>query len=208
MSPESLYVFAGGLAVFMLALQMLLMIAGLDVMGDDAFPGLDAGADVDAGDPGAAGADAAGGNLVDALGLRGVPLIIWAEAFLVSFAVAGFAQLAAFPFLPLAVTIPVAVLFGVLCARAVSRAVRRLAPSFETTSVDLSRITRIEGRVIGGEATELTPARVRLVDKHGSIHDRMLLTLNDDRIPEGTPVVALRRVDPDTGETSLRIIRK
>ena len=158
--------------------------------------GLGLGAlDLDAG----IGADADGGVL-DWLGLGDeIPVLIWLISLLGCFTLVGVAiqQLAA----ALAGT-PLhwgaasggALVGGVLLNTLAANGLARVMPGYETTIISTDDLLRQRGTILEGTARRGSPARAKVVDRHGLAHFVMVEPHDDaDAIPSGETALLVRR---------------
>ena len=185
----TIYLASSGALIGVLA---MILISG----GGDA----DLDADADLGD--------SEGGALDLLGLRGVPLTLAAGSLLLIFSAAGVTLSLLAPSVPLIASVAASGAAAILGAGRIGRAFVRLIPSMETSATNLSRVTRMEGVVIGRDAAPGAPALTRLEDGRGGTHDLLLEPRSDEVIPSGSAVVAIRVIDPETGDHSLKLILK
>jgi hypothetical protein len=188
---------------FAVALALLLFVAiaqilgAGDMFGGDADVDLDVGSDID-------GMDAISGKgfvpgLLSLIGLGRVPFLVWLTLFLVLFAAIGVSgQALAISLLgsPLDVT-----LAGVLSAigtlpvtGAVARPIGALLPKDETTAVGLESLIRRDAEIQTGTARHGSPARSKVMDRHGHPHF-VMVEPHDPKteLKEGETVLLVRR---------------
>jgi hypothetical protein len=222
-SPNYLpFTFALGLMIGFLVLELVALLLGLSLHGSesdldispeilalqasfdlpsDATPDvpalLDASDALHGAELNAATPDTPTG-LLEILGLRGVPLMIWLAALLFSFGVSGYvvqgiasaitgASLAALIAAPLAAAV------ALVFTRSFARIFARLVPRMETTATSAQFMGGLRGTVTQGTARAGSAAEVRLRDRHGNLHFMRCEPFHDaDIIPEGAEVITVR----------------
>lgn len=121
------------------------------------------------------GADAHGGML-DWLGLGGeLPILIWLTSLLGCFTLAGVAiqqGAAALAGAPLAWPLAAggALVAGGLLNTVVANGLARVMPGFETSVISTDELLRRRGTILEGVARRGSPARAKVVDRHGQAH--------------------------------------
>ena len=186
---------------FAAAAILLVFIALAQVIGmGDMFEGADADIDLDLdvdADP------TVGGGFVDALqtvfGLGRVPFLIWLAVLLFTFTVIGVVGQqvlvstlgAPFPAWLAAIAAGAAALpvTGVL-----TRPLARLLPQDETSAVGLDSLVRRDAEIQLGQATAGSPARSKVIDRHGHPHF-VMVEPNDPEatLEQGETVMLVRR---------------
>ena len=201
---------AGGLVICLLALEVLLLTAGISTeIGGDHDGGLGLDVTPDVGDHVAPPASqevgtysgATSGSLLDLLGLRGVPLTVWLAFLAASFAALGFVGQSALsaalgwmlPAWPagLAAAVP-----ALLVTARAARVFAGMLPRETTAAVSEKAFGRRFGDVTVGVARAGSPAQVRVTDQHGNLQYLMAEPLDaKDEFREGTRVLVLRAHD-------------
>ncbi len=213
--------FSAAVAILLglLALEVLLLVTGVSLLGDadgpDAVaevPDLGA-AELDALDAGTAapagfeladgdGPAAAGAGTGHWTGLGRVPFLIWLTAALAGFAIGGLLVQATGPW-TLWVAVPVAAASGLGAARAFAGIFARAVPRLETAALDPRQLARRRGTVSQGTARRGRPAELRVVDRYGNTHWVRAEPLREaDAIPQGTAVLTVW----DRRAAALRIV--
>ncbi|UPW19499.1 YqiJ family protein [Agarivorans sp. TSD2052] len=189
---------------FTLALVFVLGLALVEILGslvglsllntlDDILP-IDIDVDVDA--------DVSGGTLSGVLGwlyLHQLPLLVWIILFLSSFGLAGltlnYVSLSNGEWLlPSSVTHLGAVVFALLNARFLGRAIAKVFPKSQSSAVSKHGFKGLQARVTVGTATVGSPAEAVCTDQHGQKHYLMVQPLaSNDSFPMGTEIVLLER---------------
>lgn len=162
--------FAAALCV--MAVLAVIQALGLgDAVGDH---------DAELGDPSGDGAaDGAMGGLLSLLGIGRVPFLIWLALFLLLFAAIGLGiqELAAsLTGGPLHAGLA-AVLSGIAALPFAGTLVRPLAavlPGDETTAITLDQLLGRRAHITDGTARSGSPARARVIDRHGMAHHVMV----------------------------------
>ena len=214
--PVAPFTVALGVFAALLLLELLLHLAGGSLLAVETEAGAVADAEVpmpDGSDPaGLPGAGAPGG-LAGLLGLGEAPAGVWLAAALVGFGLSGHVlQIAATAVfmapLPAWIAAAPAAAAGLFFARGYARALARLLPRTETAATSVQFLGGLSGEVTQGTARAGVPAEVRLRDRHGNLHHLRAEPLDPaDVIPEGTPVITVRRRAPDLpGGWTLRIL--
>ncbi|QUL37138.1 YqiJ family protein [Erythrobacter sp. JK5] len=191
-------------ALALLAFVAIAQIIGAgDMFGGDADLDLDFDMDADI-DADIDGADAISGGgfiagLLSLIGLGKVPLLVWLTLFLVVYAAIGVSGQA------LAINLTGGPLHtglaGVLAAIGtlpvtgiVARPVGALLPKDETSAVGLDSLIRRDAEVQIGTARAGSPARSKVIDRHGHPHFVMVEPNDPNAIlAEGETVLLVRR---------------
>lgn len=197
-TPFLPFTFALGLLFGLLLLEVLALLLGLSLFGVEADVDIptDQGLDLEA-QPDVAALLSQQAALPEAE-TRGAPLMVSFAAALLGFGVTGvlvqsLASAIANP-LPLWAAGGLALVLGLGFARAFGRVFARLVPRIQTTATSAQFLGGIQGVVTQGTARRGAAAEVRLRDRHGNLHHFRCEPLNDaDVIPEGTPVITIRR---------------
>ena len=187
---------------FAVAGLLLICIAIAQALGaGDLFDGGDAGIDLDA-DFEVADPTASAGFLdamLSVFGLGRVPLLIWLALFLLSFTLIGWGGQQALIGMfgaPLpawlaalgvgAATLPV--------TAALTRPLARLLPQDETSAVGLDSLVRRDAEIQLGQARIGSPARSKVIDRHGHPHF-VMVEPNDPgaTLQQGETVLLVRR---------------
>lgn len=132
-----------------------------------------------------------------------VPLMILIILALANFGIAGLVLQATATVLrgaplPLWLAIPVALAGAVPATRALGRIVGRIVPRTETTAIPRDALVGLRATVTTGVARPGLPARARVRDPLGGVHQVLVEPEDDgDPLPEGGEVLLLRRI----GET-------
>lgn len=145
------------------------------------------------------GADADGGVL-DWLGLGGeLPILIWLTSLLGCFTIAGVAiqqgatALAGAP-LHWGLASGGAFVAGALLNTLAANGLARVMPGFETTVISTDDLLRCRGMILEGAARRGSPARAKVVDRHGQAHFVMVEPHDEaDVIPSGETALLVRR---------------
>jgi hypothetical protein len=145
------------------------------------------------------GIDADGGVL-DWLGLSGeLPILIWLTSLLGCFTLVGIAlQQGATAILgaPLhwGVASGGALVGGTLLNTLAASGLARIVPTFETTAISTDDLLRQRGTILEGTARRGSPARAKVVDRHGQAHFVMVEPHDDDdAIASGDTALLVRR---------------
>ncbi len=198
------------LGLFILELISLILGGSLLAIGSDA-PDIDIDVDLDADfdididvetdinanlEP-----DLAPSGLLGWLGITEVPFLIWVVSFLTLFGLSGLVLLNAGAAtigiaLPLAITVPIAVIIGGYCARFISRVVASIMPKTESTAMRTRHLGGHHGVISQGTARRGKPAEAKIKDRHGNIHYLRVEPLEDGvEIPQGRDVHVIRKRD-------------
>lgn len=143
--------------------------------------------------------DLAPSGLLSWLGITEVPFLIWVVSFLTLFGLTGLFVLNAGTAiigiaLPLAITVPIAVVVGGYCARFISRVVASIMPKTESTAMKTRFLGGHHGVISQGTARRGKPAEAKIKDRHGNIHYLRVEPLDDDaEIPQGRDVHVIRK---------------
>lgn len=180
----------------LLALLIVSQLAGLgDLVGGDAE--LDLEADLEGTD--GLAASGVGEAIATLLGLGRVPLLVWLACLVFVFSTLGVigqslaASLAGSPLsaglAALAAAIAAIPLNGLLV-----RPLGALVPQDETTAVGLDSLVRRDATIQIGTARRGSPARARVIDRHGQPHFVMVEPHDEsDALGEGDSVLLVRR---------------
>jgi Inner membrane protein YqiJ, N-terminal/Inner membrane protein YqiJ, OB-fold len=184
---------------FAAAAILLVFIALAQVIGmGDMFEGADADIDLDVdADP------TVGGGFFDALqtvfGLGRVPFLIWLAVLLFTFTVIGVVGQqvlvstlgAPFPAWLAAIAAGAAAL---PVTGALTRPLARLLPQDETSAVGLDSLVRRDAEIQLGQATAGSPARSKVIDRHGHPHFVMVEPNHPEAtLEQGETVMLVRR---------------
>lgn len=145
------------------------------------------------------GADA-GGGVLDWLGLGGeLPILVWLTSLLGCFTLAGIAiqqgatAIAGVPLHWLA-ALGGASIVGLVLNTVAANGLRRIMPGFETTVISTDDLLRQRGTIMEGTARRGSPARAKVVDRHGQAHYVMVEPHDDaGMIPSGETALLVRR---------------
>ncbi|MEP0392891.1 MAG: OB-fold-containig protein [Erythrobacter sp.] len=181
---------------------LLVFIALAQVIGmGDIFEGADADIDLDVdyelADPTAA--SGFGAALLSVFGIGRVPFLIWLSVLLFAFTVIGwFGQQT----LVSAVGAPLPAWLAAIAAGAaalpvtgmLTRPLARLLPQDETSAVGLDSLVRRDAEIQMGSATAGSPARSKVIDRHGHPHF-VMVEPNDPEatLEQGETVMLVRR---------------
>jgi hypothetical protein len=145
------------------------------------------------------GADANGGVL-DWLGLGDeLPVLIWLTSLLGCFTLTGVAiqqtsQAWTGAPLPWAWASAGALVAGGLLNTLAANGLARIMPGFETTAISTDDLLRRRGTILEGIARRGSPARAKVVDRHGQAHVVMVEPHDDtDAITSGETALLVRR---------------
>lgn len=206
---DPVFIQSGIALIFFLVLQIALFLMGIgdfeiaesELDAPDMDADFDADMDADADMP-------SSGGIVDLLGLRGVPVIIWICSLLTGFTMSGFffGGLLGDGLMTWPVRI-VSVLLGFIFARYFSRMVAKLVPSIETSAVSMRSSRTLSGVVQEGIARKGHPARIRVKDKNGSLHYFMAEPQDEGaEFRSGEEVILTKEFDASTSVTTYKII--
>ncbi|KAJ56387.1 hypothetical protein ACMU_05435 [Actibacterium mucosum KCTC 23349] len=217
-ATQAPFLVALGLLFGLLALEILLSLLGLTLLGGEGDVDLEL--DVDAPDLGdfdisLDGADIADLELAEfeaeipetpepagmasVMGLGKMPAMIWLAAVLLGFGVSGLALQSAInaafgAALPAGLAVFPAGAAGLWFARSFGGLFARLLPKTETTAQTQHQLGRQRGVITQGNAKTGSPAEVRVIDRHGNMHYLRAEPLKpEDTIAQGTDVLVLRR---------------
>jgi hypothetical protein len=138
------------------------------------------------------------GSVLDFVGLKRLPLMLWLALFLASFAATGLALQVAMDTLfggmfPALIASGIALVPGTAITRVASEIVSNLIPRDESTAISEGSLGRRRGTVTIGTARRGQPAETRITDHHGNTHYAMLEPLsNTTEIPQGSDVFVVR----------------
>ncbi|WP_260599981.1 YqiJ family protein [Sphingomonas endolithica] len=140
------------------------------------------------------------GGMLDWLGLGGeLPILIWLTSLLGCFTLAGVAiQQAATSLTGAPLTWGLAsggaLLAGALLNTLAANGLARIMPGFETTVISTDELLRQRGTILEGTARRGSPARAKIVDRHGQAHFVMVEPHDDgDAIGAGETALLVRR---------------
>lgn len=173
-----------------IALMLLLGIVQVFGLGD----AIDGDAELDA--PGSLTIDA---GLLSLMGLKRLPLLMWAMLLLTSFGLIGLAGQQALAWLTghtLSAWLagPIAALAAVPVTGALARPLAAIMPRDETTAIDLVALIGREAEIVIGRAAKGSPARARVVDHFGQTHYVMVEPDNDGQtFGEGERILLVRQ---------------
>ncbi len=187
-------------AIALLGFVAVLQILGAgDMFGGDADVSLDLDADVNVDGADAISGDGFMNGLLSLIGLGRVPFLVWLTLFLVAFAAIGASGQA------LAISLLGAPLHtglaGVLAAGAtlpvtgmLSRPIGKMLPKDETSAVGIDSLIRRDAEIQLGSATAGSPARSKVLDRHGQPHFVMVEPHDSNAtLNEGETVLLVRR---------------
>ena len=134
------------------------------------------------------------------LGLGGeMPILIWLTSLLGCFTLAGLAvqqvatALAGAP-LHWAMASGSALVAGAVLNTLAANGLARILPGFETTAISTDELLRHRGTILEGTARRGSPARAKVVDRHGQAHFIMVEPHDDAvAIRSGETVLMVRR---------------
>lgn len=195
------------ISVFLLMLMVLQV--GLLILGISGPEVPDADADLDLDVEGEVDADIPSGGVLDFLGIRGVPIIIWLSAWIAGFAATGFFLSGLFSIQgPNLIVRIVATVMGFVLARILGRTLARLIPNVTTSAVSLENARSLMGEVTDGIASKGRPARVEVFDGKGGVHYFMAEPVDaDEQISAGEKVALILVSNPETGARERRIVK-
>ncbi|AWW73358.1 hypothetical protein CD351_02830 [Erythrobacter sp. KY5] len=178
---------------------LLIFIALAQVIGmGDMFEGADADLDLDVD---ADGLEPSGffASLVSLLGIGRVPFLIWLAMLLFVFAAIGVAgqqgliETMGAP-APMWLAAPVAAAVALPVTGALTRPLARLLPQDETSAVGLDSLVRRDAEIQIGSARAGSPARSKVIDRHGHPHFVMVEPHDPSAVlTEGETVMLVRR---------------
>ena len=139
-------------------------------------------------------------GLLDWLGLGSeLPILIWLTSLLGCFTIAGVAiqqsatAITGLPF-PWVLAAVGALVAGALLNTLAANGLARVMPGYETTVISTDDLLRYRGTILEGTARRGSPARAKVVDRHGQAHFIMVEPHNDaDTIPSGQTALLVRR---------------
>ena len=174
--------------VFTAALVLMIAIGAIEAIGLGAS-GLDAQLGIEVDD----------GGMLSWLGVGRVPLLVLIVAYLAAFGMLGLGgqQLALAltgHLFPALVAVPGAAVAALPAAGLLGRALGRIMPQDETTAIDVAHLTGRSGTIVVGRAVAGSPARARVLDRHGQAH-HVAVEPNDpeEALEEGQEVLLVRR---------------
>ena len=140
------------------------------------------------------------GGALDWLGLGGeLPILIWLTSLLGCFTLAGVmiqqaaTGLAGAP-LPWGLACGAAAVAGVALNTLAANGLARIMPGFETSVISTNDLLRQRGTILEGIARRGSPARAKVIDRHGQAHVVMVEPHDDgDAIPAGATALLVRR---------------
>lgn len=181
---------------------LLLFIALAQVIGmGDMFEGGDAEIDFDADIDGADAIQSSGffAAMLSLLGIGRVPFLIWLAVLLFAFAAIGVAGQQG---LVASIGAPAPIWLAALAAGAaalpvtgfLTRPLERLLPQDETSAVGLDSLVRRDAEIQLGTARSGSPARSKVIDRHGHPHF-VMVEPNDPEaeLKQGETVMLVRR---------------
>jgi len=206
-----------GVVLGLVVLELVLMLVGVSILGDNVDPSLnaepsldiDADLDVESGiDVELDGAeDVTGGGALVWLGLGDAPFAIWFATLLTAFGLIGYVlqgvlnTVVGVP-LPALIASVVALPFALAVTARFARFFGRLVPKFESTAISSRSFGGRRGVITVGTARRGHPAQARIKDGYGNTHYTMVEPLNDsDAFSQGTEIATVR-----LGDGSLRAI--
>ncbi|HEX8447412.1 MAG TPA: OB-fold-containig protein [Sphingomonas sp.] len=140
------------------------------------------------------------GSMLGWLGLGGeLPILIWLTSLLGCFTLAGVAiQQAASALIGDPLAWPAAAggafLIGAMLNTLAANGLRRVMPGFETTVITTDDLLMHRGTILEGTARRGSPARAKVVDRHGQAHFIMVEPHADpDAISSGETALLVRR---------------
>jgi len=186
---------------FTVALGLLAVIAIGQLAG--VGEALEGGGSIDAGGPEGLEAGGLGEGLTALLGLGRVPLLIWLACLLLTFAAAGLIGQAALAgvlgaplpagWASLAAGLAALPLNGILV-----RPLGAIMPRDETTAIGLDELVRRDAVIQIGTARPGSPARAKVIDRHGQAHFVMVEPHDiTAEFREGDTVLLVRREGPN-----------
>lgn len=134
------------------------------------------------------------------LGTDRVPTYLWGLVFLACFGTAGLvvnaaAEAALGSLLGWPLSVPGALVSGLLLTSGVTRAVARVLPADESSAADVSSLEGLSALVREGVARKGYPAQAKLTDGHGQPHFPMIEPIDDgEEISPGEEVILIRKV--------------
>jgi len=142
------------------------------------------------------------GGMLDWLGLGGeLPILIWLTSLLGCFTLAGVViqqgatAIAGAP-LHWGVALGGASVVGIILNTLAANGLARVMPGFETTVISTDDLIGQRGTILEGTARRGSPARAKIVDRHGQAHFVMLEPHDDaDEIQSGETALLVRRQD-------------
>ncbi|MBU3077835.1 YqiJ family protein [Sphingomonas quercus] len=145
------------------------------------------------------GLDADHDGLLGSLGVGRVPLLILLTAFLATFGAIGmvgqqFAAIFTGAFLSPVIAVPGALVAAVPLTVLVARVLARVLPRDETTAIGVDELVGLTGTVMIGKAVTGSPARARVVDRHGQAHHVLAEPdIEGSSFEEGDVILLVRR---------------
>lgn len=185
---------------FLVALGLLALVAVAQLTG--LGEALEGGGSFDLDSPDGLDASGFGEALTALLGLGRVPLLIWLSCLLLTFAAVGLIGQAALAGL-LGASLPAgwASLAAGLAALPLNgiavRPLGAIMPRDETTAIALDELVRRDAVIQIGTARPGSPARARVIDRHGQAHFVMVEPQDiTTELREGETVLLVRREGP------------
>jgi hypothetical protein len=140
------------------------------------------------------------GGFLTWLGLGGeMPLLIWLTSLLACFTIVGTAlqqgvtATAGTPW-SWPVASGVALVLGAMLNTIVSNVLARVMPGFETTVISTDDLLRTRGTILEGTARRGSPARAKVIDRHGQAHFVMVEPHDDaGALASGDTALLVRR---------------
>lgn len=186
---------------FAAAAILLVFIALAQVIGiGDLFGGdVDMDVDLDVDTPDGLASAGFFEGMFSLMGIGRVPFLIWLAMLLFVFAAIGVAgqqlliALAGAP-LPTLVAGPLAGVAALPVNGALTRPLARMLPQDETSAVGLDSLVRRDAEIQTGTARSGSPARSKVIDRHGHPHFVMVEPNDPDAVlSEGETVMLVRR---------------
>lgn len=207
MNVDPLFIHISVFLLMLMVLQVGLLILGIS--GPEVPDAPDADAEFDLDVEGEVDADIPSGGVLDFLGIRGVPIIIWLSAWIAGFAATGFFLSGLFSVQgPNLIVRAVATVMGFVLARILGRTLARLIPNVTTSAVSLENARSLMGEVTDGVASKGRPARVEVFDGKGGVHYFMAEPADaDEQISAGEKVALILVSNPETGARERRIVK-
>lgn len=220
LDPQSLpFAIALSVVAGLFALEILSSLLGLTVLGLGAEgPALDIDADfdlsaeydlpvpdldLDAPELEMAGSDLIASNspteILEWIGARDVPFLIWFVSFLTTFGLAGLIiqSMSSSIFgaaLPTLIASVIAILPALALTRVIANWVALIMPKTETSAVRTRHLGGYRGTITQGSAQRGKPAEAKIKDRHGNTHYLRVEPLDDDaRFAQGTDVTIIRK---------------
>lgn len=140
------------------------------------------------------------GGLLAWLGLGGeMPILIWLTSLLACFTIVGVALqqgMTALAGAPLSwpAASGAALVIGLMLNTLVANMLARVMPGFETTAITTDDLLRSRGTILEGTARRGSPARAKVIDRHGQAHFVMVEPHDDaGALASGETALLVRR---------------